>query len=200
MEVLNFLISITQKPWQVGFGFWPEFAKPIILLPKLTAAIPPPSPVIWWSFAIGSIALFIYSGTWKSVFLPVRATTRFTLFLLWISLTCFAISPTQFQHSVDEWSKIYFLGAYGSVVVYAVIWITSVLWFPIKTWVKVSLSLLLLIYFTFCVPLLLFLCVLLLNSSSLLLLPLVALAVAPLIQLGWFVAFYSLALSSGSMD
>jgi hypothetical protein len=198
MGILDFFISLTDQPWQVSLGYWPEFAKPILQLPRLTAAIPPPTALIWWSFALGSILLYLFSGTWRSALLPLRATTRFILFLLWVSLACFGLDPNQFQHSVDEWSKIYFLGAYGSFVIYTIIWICAVLWFPIRTWVKFSLSILVVVYFLIATPLLLFMCTLILHYSSLILLPLLALAFAPLIQLGWFVAFYSLALSSGT--
>ena len=198
MEVIRTLISITGEPWQVSLGFWPEFAQPILTLPKLSAAIPPPTALIWWTFMILSLVMYVFSGTWKTSLLPLRATTRFILFLLWISLACFAISPVSFQHSVDEWSKIYFLGAYGSLLIYSIIWTCGVLWFPISTWVKTVVTLLLVFYILIGTPLLLFLCTLTLHYTSLLLLPLFALAVAPLLQLGWFVSFYSLALSAGA--
>ena len=195
---LSLLIRFSGQPWQVSSGFWPEFAKPIVTLPKLIAAVPPPSIFIWWSATLLGILLFFVSGTWRPAFLPFRSTTRFILFLLSVSLACFAINPIQFQHSVEEWSKIYFLGAYGSIVIYAIIWTCGVLWFPISNWVKLGASLLVLFYFFVGVPLLLFLCTLALHYTSLLLLPLFALAFAPLLQLGWFIAFYSLALSSGA--
>jgi hypothetical protein len=197
-EILRLLIRFTDQPWQVSSGFWPEFAKPIVTLPKLIAAVPPPSVFIWWSATLVGVLLFFISGTWRPSFLPFRSTTRFILFLLSVSLACFAIRPMQFQHSVEEWSKIYFLGAYGSIVVYAIIWTCGVLWFPISNWVKLFASLLLLFYFFVGVPFLLFLSALALHYTSLLFLPLFALAFAPLLQLGWFIAFYSLALSSGA--
>jgi hypothetical protein len=120
------------------------------------------------------------------------------IFLLWISLACFAIRPLQFQHSVDEWSKIYFLGVYGSILIYTIIWICGVLWFPISNWTKIWTSLLLSFYFLIGTPVLLFLSTLVLHYCSLILLPLFALAFVPLLQLGWFVSFYSIALSRGS--
>jgi hypothetical protein len=198
IEILRTLISITGEPWVVSRGYWPEFSEPILTLPKLSAAIPPPTAVIWWAFTGLSLGLYAFSGTWKPAFLPLRATTRFILFLLWISLVCFALSPMQFQHSVEEWSKIYFLGAYGSLVIYAIIWTCGVLWFPISTFVKVVVSLMLVLYLIVGTPVLLFMCTLCLHYTSLLLLPLFALAFAPLLQLGWFVCFYSLALSAGT--
>ena len=198
IEVLNFLISITGEPWTVSQSSWPGFANPLLALPILSADIPPPTIIVWWSFTFFSIALFLFSDTWRPSLLPLRATTHFVLFLLGVSLACFAIAPTQFEHSVEEWSKVYFLGAYGSLIIYAIIWTCGVLWFPISTWVKIVVSLILLLYFLVGTPLLLFLCTLTLHFASLLLLPLFALAIAPLLQLGWFVSFYSLALSAGS--
>ena len=197
-KVLKFSVKYTDTTWSIRSGYWPNHLEPWIALPKLMAAIGPPTQNIWWFFAALAMATWIFTETWSPVFLPLKALTRFILICLGISLSCFAISPLLFRHSVEEWSKIYFLGSYGSLLIYGVIWTFGVLCFPISIWVKIRVSTLLIIYELIGTPVLLIMCTFLLQRSSLLLLPLCALLIAPLVQLGWFVSFYSLALSSGA--
>ena len=197
-QELTFLIKLIDEPWVVETGYWPNTTEPLALLPKLTAAILPPFQKTWWAFSIVSIAMWFVSGGWRPSLLPLKAITRFIIFLIWISLACFAISPMMFRHSVEEWSKIFFLGSYGSFLIYGIIWTLGVMWFPISTRVKITTTVLMILFEVVAVPLLLFICTVILKQSSLLLLPLFALLIAPLTQLGWFVSFYALALSAGS--
>lgn len=197
-QELSYLLRFVDQPWTVHSGVWPSRVVPWISLPKLTAGILPPYQRVWWLITFLTMALWLISDTWKSALLPLKAISRFVVFLVWISLACFAISPALFNHSVEEWSKIFFLGAYGSFAIYGAIWTFGVMWFPISTGVKIFVSLLALCFELVAVPLLLFVSTVILNKSSLLFLPLFALLIAPLTQLGWFVSFYSLALSAGS--
>lgn len=196
-NTLQFLVTLIREPWIVSYGSWPENHEPLMEIPKLTAGILPPFVETWWMFLVGTVVLWILSEPLKSAFLPLKAITRFIIFLIWISLACFAISPLSFKHSVEEWSKIYFLGAYGSFLVYSIVWVMGVLGLPISTWKKVTITLALLVFELFATPIALFISTMILKESSLLLLPLFALLFAPLLQLGWFVSFYSYALSSG---
>ena len=195
---LKFLLKYTDSTWTIGSGFWPNYHDRWIALPKLMAAIGPPTQNTWWFFAAFAMGMWTFTEYWKSAFLPLKAITRFILISIGISLGCFAVSPLLFRHSVEEWSKIYFLGSYGSLVVYGVIWTFGVLCFPISAAVKIRVSIALVLYELIGTPILLVMCTFLLQRSSLLLLPLCALLIAPLVQLGWFVSFYALALSSGS--
>ena len=197
-KVLKFLVKYTDPSWTVRTGYWPNHLQPWVALPKLMAAIGPPTQNVWWFFAALAMGTWIFTESWKPVYLPLKAVTRFILISIGISLGCFAISPLLFRHSIEEWSKIFFLGSYGSLLVYAVIWTFGVLCFPISRWVKIRVSVFLVAYELIGTPVLLILSTFVLQRSSLLLLPLFALLIAPLVQLGWFVAFYSLALSSGS--
>ena len=194
---LRFLIHYVDEPWSMHYGSWPDSINSLVFLPKLDAAILPPSPTQWWGFTAGTLFLWTFTGLWSAPFLPLRTLLRFIVFLVWITLACFAISPFYFQHSLEEWSKIYFLASYGSIFIYAGIWLFGVLWFPIPTGIKIVTTLAFLIFELFGTPVLLFNAALILRLSSLLLLPLFA-AFAPLIQLGWFVGFYSFALSCGN--
>ena len=194
---LRYLISFVDEPWSVQFGSWPDSVHSLFILPKLEAAILPPSPTQWWAFTSGTLCLWIVTGMWSAPLLPLRTLLRFIIFLIWITLTCFAISPYYFQHSLEEWSKIYFLASYGSIFIYSGIWLFGVLWFPIPRRVKIITTVLFLVFEIFGTPFLLFNSTLILRLSSLIVLPLFA-AFAPLIQLGWFVGFYSFALSCGN--
>ncbi len=194
---LRYLISFVDEPWNVQFGSWPDTLNTLFVLPKLNAAITPPTRIQWWLFTAGTLFLWTWSGLWRASFLPLRTLLRFIIFLVWITLTCFVISPFYFQHSVEEWSKIYFLASYGSIFIYAGIWLFGVIWFPIPQTTKIFLTLIFLIFELLSTPILLFNSALLLRSCSLVILPLFA-AFVPLIQLGWFIGFYSFALSSGN--
>lgn len=195
---LKYLVTASRESWVVGYGHWPENYASLMEIPKLTAGILPPFVGTWWFFLAGTIATWVITDVIRSSLLPLKAMLRFIVFLVWISLGCFAYSPLSFKHSVEEWSKIYFLGAYGSILVYSIIWTFGVLWLPISNRIKVFTTLLVLAFEMIAIPLTLFISTVVLSYSSLLLLPLFALLIAPLIQLGWFVCFYSFTLSFGS--
>ncbi len=198
-QILLYFTQITHNTWTIQTGYWPNHLHPLILLPKVIVPILAPSRAIWWSFAFATISLWFLTGQIRLSLLPLRSFTRFILFLIWIALACFAISPFAFRHSIEVWSKIYFLASYGFIFFYSAIWTIGVLWMPIATGAKIRITLLLILYELIGTPILFFLSTLVLQYSSLLLLPVFALAFAPLIQLGWFVSFYSLALSNGSV-
>ena len=195
--ILLALVKFTSVAWMVQDGFWPNTTHPILTIPKLIAPVLAPTPILWWGIALITVLLWILTGTLKMSLLPIRTIVRFMMILIWISLACFAIAPLQFHHSVEEWSKVFFLSAYGSIFIYSAIWAFCVLWLPIPLTVKVWSSILLAVYFTLGQPILFFFSVMVLVHSSLVLLPFFALFLAPVLQLGWFVAFYSIALSSG---
>ena len=195
---LTFFLKFGDSAWSVGTGYWPTRENPIAIIPKLNAAILQPFQTLWWSFAIASGVAWVATRLLPATLLPLKAFARFVLFLIWISLACFGVAPLQFHHTIEEWSKIFFLGAYGSFLIYALIWTCGVLWFPIKTLYKWGITIFAVAYILLGAPLLLFLCVLTMKFGSLLLLPLFALLIAPLTQLGWFISFYAFALSAGS--
>jgi hypothetical protein len=196
-SILQIFVNAIGASWTIQDGFWPDTTNAFLTLPKLNVPLLPPDVLTWWSFALGTIGIWIGVGFFKMSLLPIRTFTRFMMFLVWVSLACFAIAPLQFHHTIDEWSKVFFLSAYFTVFIYTAIWTFGVLWLPIPLRVKLFVSALLTGYLLVGPPVLFFVSVLFLVHSSIILLPLLALAITPLLQLGWFVSFYSIALSSG---
>ncbi len=195
---LSRLTHLLELPWHVGIAQWPDPAHAYLAVPTLEIWIVPPSTWVWWSFVLGTGAVWMITGRLKQSFLPVRTAVRFLLMPLWITIVWFVVFPLKFNHTIEEWSRIYFLVSYGSVAILSIIWTFGVLWFPIPLFTKLLMSSLWIIYTLFGVPVLFFISCMLLNQTSLLLLPTFALGIVPLVQLGWFVAFYSIALSAGS--
>lgn len=190
-KLLGYFIHFTHSNWTIRTGPWGE--------PKLEAWIVAPSPTVWWiSFSVVVLS-WLWVSRWSNRFIPLRAAIRFLLFLVSISLVMFALYPLGFRHSIEEWSKTYFTVTYAMIPISGFIWMIGVLWFPLLWRAKLGVTFLLLFYELICTPVLLFTLVLLLEQSSLLLLPVFALAVVPLLRLGWFVAFYSTALSYGKL-
>jgi hypothetical protein len=101
-RVLTYLVNAISASWTIQDGYWPETSSPLLTIPKLSVPVLAPTPMIWWSFALATIAIWILVGYLKMSLLPIRTITRFMMFLIWITLGCFAIAPMQFHLVADS--------------------------------------------------------------------------------------------------
>ncbi len=196
-DFLREWISSLLLSWSVKSGHWPSPELSVFESPELLVSVMSPDRYQWWVAVFGCGGIWWLLGYVPDRAIPLRVTIRYWLLLFTIALVWFSFSPLRFHHSIQEWTKIYFLVSFLSLPIYFFLWSFGVLLFPISFWVKLIMTLCWLGFSLIAIPLIILVSTSIVEHFSLMLLPLLTLGIVPVFQLGWFVAFYSIALSTG---